>query len=69
MKNNQFTIQGETVNKNLNMRVPGPLRERMDALTKKHRVTRADIMRAALERYLPLLEGQTVTEAPADGST
>ena len=63
MKNNQFTLHdNEPAGKNLNIRLPATLRERVDTQTKRHHITKADVIRVALEHYLPLLEGQPTPE-------
>ena len=54
MFGNQYT--GKTVDKTLTLRLPASIRERLDAEAKKRGISRADIIRPALEAYLPLLE-------------
>jgi predicted DNA-binding protein len=52
---NQNTF-GTRQDASFNMRIPSGLRERMKQASKAHRITQADIIRNALENYLPILE-------------
>jgi hypothetical protein len=68
MRGNQFKSTG--AKRNLNVRIAPALRERIDAAVSKYKdfdKTAADIVRDALELYLPILEASTVgdsAEAP-----
>jgi len=50
--------------KNFNVRLSDELRGRLDTVGKRARMTRADIIRDALENYLPILEMTLSTGAP-----
>ena len=47
--------------KNFNVRLSDELRGRLDAVGERARMTRADIIRDALENYLPILEAVAPT--------
>lgn len=51
---NQNTF--DHMGKNFNVRLSDELRTRLDGIGKRMRMTRADIIRDALENYLPVLE-------------
>jgi predicted DNA-binding protein len=55
---NQYT--GKTVDKHLTLRLPAGIRTRLDAEADRRKISKADIVRAALESYLPLLETLSV---------
>jgi predicted DNA-binding protein len=53
---NQNTF-GTRQDANFNVRIPTELRTRLKTASTAHQVTQADIIRVALENYLPILEG------------
>jgi predicted DNA-binding protein len=56
---NQHTF-GPQQDKNFNVRIPSALRERLKTVSQAHEITQADVIRDALENYLPLLEAVTM---------
>jgi predicted DNA-binding protein len=56
MNNNQYTTKAPLAGKNLNVRLNTELRTRLDAASLKHGMPNADIVRHALEQFLPMLE-------------
>lgn len=62
MRGNQF--RSSNASKNLNLRLPPELRTRVEAAAAKADPpkTKADVVREALELYLPILEAQKEPE-------
>ena len=58
MIGNQFTT-AKSLEQNLNVRLTAELRMRVIDAAMKHKLTKADVVRDALEHYLPILEGFT----------
>jgi predicted DNA-binding protein len=46
-----------------NIRIPTALRERVKQVSAAHKITQADVLRNALENYLPILEMLNSTKA------
>lgn len=63
MRGNQF--RSSNASQNLNLRLPPELRARVEAVAAKADPpkTKADVVREALELYLPILEAQRKPES------
>ena len=59
---NQNTF-GTRQDAKFNIRIPTALRERVKRVSAAHRITQADVLRNALENYLPILEMATPAKA------
>jgi len=62
---NQNTF-GPRRDANFNARIPTELRERMKRVSQAHQITQADILRNALENYLPILEMVTTPDTESE---